>query len=107
MREVNSVVMPLRVTDSCLWSRLGSEGLGCGPPGTGAMGTHNRVIPRFSSVASNLEAERRLAAWLKSESTLIYPSVTLANHGCRPRLATRHHACSSLTEMPTIPFTRG
>ena len=39
-----------------------------------------------------VEAERKLAAWLKAESTLIYPSVTLANHGILPALVTRHDA---------------
>jgi len=55
-------------------------------------GTHNGSSRAFASVASNVEAERKLATWLKSESTLIYPSVTLANHGALPALVTRHDA---------------
>ena len=60
--------------------------------GVDRWGTHNGSSRAFSSVASNLEAERKLATWLKSESTLIYPSVTLANHGALPALVTRHDA---------------
>jgi glycine C-acetyltransferase len=55
-------------------------------------GTHNGTSRAFSSVAANFEAEQKLAAWLKAESTLIYPSVTLANHGALPALVTRHDA---------------
>jgi 7-keto-8-aminopelargonate synthetase-like enzyme len=55
-------------------------------------GTHNGTSRAFSSVAANFEAERKLAAWLKAETTLIYPSVTLANHGALPALLTRHDA---------------
>lgn len=53
-------------------------------------GTHNGSSRAFSSVASNVEAEEKLARWLKTESTLIYPSVTLANHGAIPALVSRH-----------------
>jgi 7-keto-8-aminopelargonate synthetase-like enzyme len=53
-------------------------------------GTHNGSSRAFSSVASNVDAEARLARWLKTESTLIYPSVTLANHGAIPALVSRH-----------------
>ncbi|MCE9561763.1 MAG: aminotransferase class I/II-fold pyridoxal phosphate-dependent enzyme [Planctomycetes bacterium] len=55
-------------------------------------GTHNGTSRAFSSVASCVEAERKLAAWLKVESTLIYPSVTLTNAGVLPALVTRHDA---------------
>jgi glycine C-acetyltransferase len=55
-------------------------------------GTHNGTSRAFSSVASNVEAEQKLADWLKAESTLIFPSVTLANHGTLPALVTRHDA---------------
>jgi len=55
-------------------------------------GTHNGTSRAFSSVAANFEAERKLATWLKAETTLIYPSVTLANHGALPALLTRHDA---------------
>lgn len=53
-------------------------------------GTHNGSSRAFSSVASNVEAEAKLARWMKTESTLIYPSVTLANHGAIPALVSRH-----------------
>jgi 7-keto-8-aminopelargonate synthetase-like enzyme len=52
-------------------------------------GTHNGGSRAFSSVQSNVEAEERLARWLGTEAALIYPSVTLANHGAIPGLATR------------------
>ena len=52
-------------------------------------GSHNGTSRAFSSVRSNLEAEEKLAAWLGVESTLIYPSVTLANHGAIPGLVGR------------------
>jgi len=55
-------------------------------------GSHNGCSRAFASVASNAEAERKLAAWLKAEDTLIFPSVTLANHGALPALVTRHDA---------------
>ena len=55
-------------------------------------GTHNGTSRAFSSVAANVEAEAKLARWLKAETTLIYPSVTLANHGALPALVTRHDA---------------
>ena len=55
-------------------------------------GTHNGASRAFSSVASNVEAERKLARWMKAETTLIYPSVTLVNHGALPALVTRHDA---------------
>jgi len=55
-------------------------------------GSHNGASRAFASVASCVEAERKLARWLKAESTLIYPSVTLANHGALPALVTRHSA---------------
>ncbi len=52
-------------------------------------GSHNGSSRAFASVRSNLEAEEKLAAWLGVESTLIYPSVTLANHGAIPGLIGR------------------
>ena len=52
-------------------------------------GSHNGTSRAFASVRSNLEAEEKLAAWLGVESTLIYPSVTLANHGAIPGLVGR------------------
>jgi len=55
-------------------------------------GSHNGASRAFSSVASNVEAERRLAAWLGMEAVLIYPSATLANMGAIPALAGRGDA---------------
>ena len=52
-------------------------------------GSHNGASRAFASVRSNVEAEEKLAAWLGVEATLIYPSVTLANHGAIPGLVGR------------------
>ncbi len=52
-------------------------------------GTHNGASRAFSSVRANTEAEVRLAQWLGTEATLIYPSVTLANMGAIPGLVGR------------------
>ena len=52
-------------------------------------GSHNGSSRAFASVRSNIEAEEKLAAWLGVESTLIYPSVTLANQGAIPGLTGR------------------
>jgi 7-keto-8-aminopelargonate synthetase-like enzyme len=60
--------------------------------GLAKWGTHNGSSRAFASVEANVTAERKLAEWLHAESTLIYPSVTLANHGAIPALMTRHDA---------------
>jgi 7-keto-8-aminopelargonate synthetase-like enzyme len=52
-------------------------------------GSHNGASRAFASVSSNIEAEEKLAAWLGVESTLIYPSVSLANQGAIPALVGR------------------
>ncbi len=52
-------------------------------------GTHNGASRAFSSVRANSEAEDKLAQWLGTEATLIYPSVTLANMGAIPGLVGR------------------
>jgi 7-keto-8-aminopelargonate synthetase-like enzyme len=57
--------------------------------GLKAWGTHNGASRAFSSVRANLDAEDKLAAWLGTEATLIYPSVTLANLGAIPGLVGR------------------
>jgi 7-keto-8-aminopelargonate synthetase-like enzyme len=57
--------------------------------GLKAWGTHNGASRAFSSVKANVEAEEKLAAWLGTEATLIYPSVTLANLGAIPGLVGR------------------
>jgi 7-keto-8-aminopelargonate synthetase-like enzyme len=54
--------------------------------GVTAWGAHNGASRAFSSVRANTEAERKLADWLGTEATLIYPSVTLANLGAIPGL---------------------
>jgi 7-keto-8-aminopelargonate synthetase-like enzyme len=54
--------------------------------GLEAWGTHNGTSRAFASIKANIDAEDRLAAWLGTEATLIYPSVTLANMGAIPGL---------------------
>ena len=46
----------------------------------------------FSKVATNHELEERIAAWMGTEAALVYPSVTLTNHGALPALTTRRDA---------------
>jgi 7-keto-8-aminopelargonate synthetase-like enzyme len=53
-------------------------------------GTHNGSSRAFSSVEPNVRAEVKIAAWLGTESAIVYPSVTLANQGALPGLLTRH-----------------
>jgi 7-keto-8-aminopelargonate synthetase-like enzyme len=53
-------------------------------------GTHNGSSRAFSSVRPNVVAEEKIAAWMGTETALIYPSVTLANTGALPGLVTRH-----------------
>jgi 7-keto-8-aminopelargonate synthetase-like enzyme len=52
-------------------------------------GAHNGASRAFASVRANTDAEDKLAAWLGTEATLIYPSVTLANLGAIPGLVGR------------------
>jgi 7-keto-8-aminopelargonate synthetase-like enzyme len=54
--------------------------------GVATWGTHNGASRAFSSVRANAAAEDKLAAWLGTEATVIYPSVTLANMGAIPGL---------------------
>ncbi len=54
--------------------------------GLAKWGTHNGASRAFASVEANVEAERRLARWLGTEAVVMYPSVTLANHGAIPGL---------------------
>ena len=58
----------------------------------GKWGTHNGSSRAFASVRANIVAEERLADWLGVESTLIYPSVMLANLGAIPGLTGRQDA---------------
>jgi len=53
-------------------------------------GTHNGSSRAFSCVRPNVTAEEKIAAWMGTESAIIYPSVTLANTGALPGLVTRH-----------------
>jgi 7-keto-8-aminopelargonate synthetase-like enzyme len=57
--------------------------------GVDRWGTHNGASRAFSSVRANIDAEQKLAQWLGTEATLIYPSVTLANLGAIPGLVGR------------------
>jgi 7-keto-8-aminopelargonate synthetase-like enzyme len=57
--------------------------------GVDRWGAHNGTSRAFASVRSNVIAEERLASWMGAESTLIYPSVTLANLGAIPGLVGR------------------
>ena len=52
-------------------------------------GAHNGASRAFASVRANTDAEDKLAEWLGTEATLIYPSVTLANLGAIPGLVGR------------------
>ena len=58
-------------------------------------GSHNGSSRAFSSVQPNVLAEEKIAAWMGTEAALIYPSVTLANTGALPGLATRHDVAAS------------
>jgi glycine C-acetyltransferase len=57
--------------------------------GVETWGAHNGASRAFSSIRANTDAEDKLAAWLGTEATLIYPSVTLANMGAIPGLVGR------------------
>jgi glycine C-acetyltransferase len=77
-------------------------------------GTHNGASRAFSCVKSNDEAEEKIAAWLGTESALIYPSVTLANLGAIPGLVARRdllvvdeHAHNSMHEGSKIAKANG
>ena len=77
-------------------------------------GTHNGASRAFSSVRANAEAEDKLARWLGTEATLIYPSVTLANMGAIPGLVSRQdllivdqHAHNSMQEGAKIAKANG
>ncbi len=77
-------------------------------------GTHNGTSRAFSQVAPQVEAETKVAKWLGTEDAIIYPSVTLANMGALPALATRHdvivldqYAHNSMEEGTRIAKARG
>ncbi|QVL34753.1 pyridoxal phosphate-dependent aminotransferase family protein [Telmatocola sphagniphila] len=52
-------------------------------------GSHNGASRMFNSVRSNVDAENKIAEWLGTEASVIYPSVTLANAGVIPGLVTK------------------
>lgn len=77
-------------------------------------GSHNGASRAFSSVRSNEEAEAKLADWLGTEDTLIYPSVSLANLGALPGIVGRkdllildEHAHNSMQEGAKIAQANG
>ncbi|MBX9680603.1 MAG: pyridoxal phosphate-dependent aminotransferase family protein [Gemmataceae bacterium] len=82
--------------------------------GVDLWGTHNGASRAFASVRSNEDAERKLAKWLGTEETLIYPSVSLANMGALPGLVGRkdllvldEHAHNSMQEGAKIAQANG
>jgi glycine C-acetyltransferase len=82
--------------------------------GVARWGTHNGASRAFASVRANAEAEEKLARWLGTEATLIYPSVTLANLGAVPGLVGRQdlvvvdeHAHNSVQEGAKIAKANG
>ena len=77
-------------------------------------GAHNGASRAFASVRANEEAEEKLASWLGTEAALIYPSVTLANHGAIPGLVSKRdllvvdeHAHNSIQEGAKIAQANG
>jgi 7-keto-8-aminopelargonate synthetase-like enzyme len=77
-------------------------------------GTHNGASRAFASVRANIEAEEKIARWLGTEASLIYPSVTLANMGAIPGLVSRQdllvvdqHAHNSIQEGAKIAKANG
>src|SRR6266851_3187711 len=77
-------------------------------------GTHNGASRAFASVRANIEAEEKIAHWLGTEASLIYPSVTLANVGAIPGLVGRQdllvvdeHAHNSIQEGAKIAKAGG
>ena len=82
--------------------------------GVDRWGAHHGASRMFSSVESNVVAEDKLAQWLQIESTLIYPSVTLANMGAIPALVGKQdlivvdqHAHNSIQEGAKIAKANG
>jgi 7-keto-8-aminopelargonate synthetase-like enzyme len=82
--------------------------------GTRIWGTHNGASRAFASVRANITAEEKIARWLGTEASLIYPSVTLANLGAIPGLVGRQdllvvdeHAHNSIQEGAKIAKANG
>ena len=83
-------------------------------PRRAALGAHNGASRAFASVRTNEVAEEKLANWLGTEATLIYPSVTLANLGDIPGLVSKRdllvideHAHNSMQEGAKIAQANG
>ena len=82
--------------------------------GTKRWGSHNGASRAFSSVQSNVEAEKKIAHWLGTEASVIFPSVTLANMGAIPGMVGRQdllvvdeHAHNSIQEGAKIAKANG
>lgn len=82
--------------------------------GVGVWGTHNGASRAFSSIRANEIAEEKIATWLGTDEALIYPSVSLANHGALPGLIGRkdlivldEHAHNSMQEGAKIAQANG
>ena len=82
--------------------------------GTKKWGAHNGASRAFASVRANTDAEDKIARWLGTEASLIYPSVTLANMGAVPGLVGRQdllivdeHAHNSIQEGAKIAKANG
>ncbi len=58
--------------------------------GIAQWGTHSGASRAFAGVRSHTVAEDKIAAWLGTESAIIYPSVTLVNLGVIPGLVGKH-----------------
>lgn len=77
-------------------------------------GSHNGASRAFASVRANEAAEEKLAHWLGTEATLIYPSVSLTNLGALPGLVSKRdllvideHAHNSMQEGAKIAQANG
>ena len=55
-------------------------------------GSHNGASRMFNSTRGNVDAEEKIADWLGTESSVIFPSVTLANAGAIPGIITKGDA---------------
>jgi len=82
--------------------------------GLGQWGAHNGASRAFASVRANDVAEEKLANWMGTEAALIYPSVSLANHGAIPGLVSKRdllvideHAHNSMQEGAKIAQANG
>jgi 7-keto-8-aminopelargonate synthetase-like enzyme len=58
--------------------------------GIATWGSHSGASRAFAGVRSHTVAEEKIAAWLGTESAIIYPSVTLVNLGVIPGIVGKH-----------------